>query len=225
MAIIEPVQQKPANPAVKKKNTAGLRFWHWANAIIISGLLITVLINSTILDDRSNQSFIKNELQKAGAVLSADQARSVAHAQSDKVWGIHIYFGYCLAALFVFRLMLSFFQPKSQRFFTGLKEAYQQYFDLKQNRYLARHDLTVKIIYLLFYAMLTVMVITGLSLAFEDELALPRPLHHTVKEIHGFTMYLVLAFITVHIAGVLLAERNRSSGIVSDMINGGKDED
>jgi cytochrome b len=34
-------------------------------------------------------------------------------------------------------------------------------------------------------------------------------------------MYLILAFIVVHLAGVFLAERKDSKGIVSDMINGG----
>lgn len=224
MAIIEPVKQDPANPATGKKISAGLRFWHWANALVITGLLVTVLINSTVLDDRSNQSFLKTQLQKDGTILTGQQARSLAHAQSDEVWGIHVYFGYFLAALFVFRLILGFFQPKEQRFFTQLKIVYQKYFVLKQNTYLAKHDLAVKIIYLLFYVMLTVMVTTGLSLAFEDELTLSRPLHHTIKEIHGFTMYLVLAFIAVHLIGVYLAERSRSPGIVSDMINGGRSD-
>ncbi len=222
MAIIEPVKQEPQNPEIVKKNSAALRFWHWSNAIIISGLLITVLINSTFLDDRSNQSFLQTELQKGGTILNEQQARSLAHAQSDEVWGIHIYFGYFLAAMFVFRLAMEFFQPKDQRFFVRLKEVYRQYFVLKQNTYLAKHDLAVKIIYLVFYGLLAIMVITGLSLAFEDELALPRTLHHNIKEIHGFTMYLILAFIAAHLIGVYLAERSRSPGIVSDMINGGK---
>ena len=222
MAIIEPVKQDPANPASIKRKSAALRFWHWSNAIIISGSLITVLINSTFLDDRSNQSFLKTELQKGGTILNDQQARSLAHAQSDEVWSIHIYFGYFLAAMFVFRLVMEFFQPKNQRFFVNLKEVYRQYFVLKQNTYLAKHDLAVKIIYLGFYGLLTIMVITGLSLAFEDELALPRQLHHNIKEVHGFCMYLVLAFIAVHIAGVFLAERGKEPGVVSNMINGGK---
>lgn len=222
MAVIEPVKQDPVNPALIKKNSSGLRFWHWANTIIISGLLITVLINSTILDDRSNQSFLKTELQKNGTILNGQQARTLAHAQSDEVWAIHIYLGYFLAALFVFRLVMEFFQPKDQRFFVRLKEAYRQYFVIKQNQYLAKHDLAVKAIYLLFYGLLTIMVITGLTLAFEDELALSKSLHHSIKEVHGFCMYLVLAFIAVHLVGVFLAERHRSPGIVSDMINGGK---
>jgi Ni/Fe-hydrogenase 1 B-type cytochrome subunit len=221
MAIIEPVKQDPANPALIKKNSAALRFWHWANTIIISGLLITVLINATILDDRSNQSFLKTELQKGGTILNAKQAQTLAHAQSDEVWGIHAYFGYFLAALFVFRLILEFFQPKEQRFFMRIKEAYQQYFVIKQNQYLAKHDFVVRIIYLGFYLLLLVMVVTGLTLAFEDELAALKPIRHAIKEVHGFCMYLVLAFVAVHLVGVILAERDRSPGIVSDMINGG----
>jgi Ni,Fe-hydrogenase I cytochrome b subunit len=39
-------------------------------------------------------------------------------------------------------------------------------------------------------------------------------------------MYLILAFIVVHLAGVFLAEiRKDSKGIVSDMINGGGGEE
>ena len=69
------------------------------------------------------------------------------------------------------------------------------------------------------------MVLTGLSLAFGRELGIPRNVSHSIKEVHGFCMYLVIAYIIVHIVGVILAERKRSSGIVSDMINGGRPKD
>jgi Ni/Fe-hydrogenase 1 B-type cytochrome subunit len=65
------------------------------------------------------------------------------------------------------------------------------------------------------------MALTGLCLAFEDDVPLLKSIH-AFRQIHAFTMYLILAFIVVHIAGVLLAERKDSGGIVSDMINGGK---
>jgi cytochrome b len=69
------------------------------------------------------------------------------------------------------------------------------------------------------------MVVTGLFLAFEDALVAYKSIRHSVKEVHGFCMYLVLAFIIVHLAGVFLAERKEeSSGLVSDMINGGKNQ-
>jgi len=65
------------------------------------------------------------------------------------------------------------------------------------------------------------MAVTGLCLAFEDDFAALKKIH-AIKEIHGFCMYLIIAFIVVHLAGVFLAERKDSPGIVSDMINGGK---
>jgi Ni/Fe-hydrogenase 1 B-type cytochrome subunit len=65
------------------------------------------------------------------------------------------------------------------------------------------------------------MVVTGLCLVFEDDVPLLKSIH-AFRQIHSFTMYLILAFIIVHLAGVFLAERKDSAGIVSDMINGGK---
>ena len=70
----------------------------------------------------------------------------------------------------------------------------------------------------LLYALLLVMVLTGLSLAFED-IGFLKPYQHGIKKIHSLGMYLVLIFIIVHLAGVFLAERKNSKGIVSDMIN------
>src|SRR5258708_5654283 len=105
MAIIEPIRKDIAGNQTKKYS-ASLRLWHWANAIVISGSLITVLINATITDDHQTSSMMKDELQKAGAGVSDEQSRSAAHALSDSVWAVHTYFGYCLAGLLLFRLLL-----------------------------------------------------------------------------------------------------------------------
>jgi len=223
MAIIEPIRKDIQHPEKSKRFSLPLRLWHWVNLIVISGSLITVLINSTITDDGATAQLFKTESGKAGANLSSEQAKTVAHALSDRVWGIHIYFGYALAALFLFRLVLEFFQVTDQKFIRKIKTAYHQFHTVKENREAARHELTVKFIYSIFYILLTIMVLTGLFLAFEDALEPFKAIRHSVKEVHGICMYFVLAFIAVHIAGVLLAERKENAGIVSDMINGGRD--
>ena len=75
---------------------------------------------------------------------------------------------------------------------------------------------------IIFYVLLLVIVATGLLLAFDDELGLSKATSHSVKEVHGFCMYPVLAFIAIHLVGVWMAERKADGkGIVSDMINGG----
>ena len=79
----------------------------------------------------------------------------------------------------------------------------------------------IKTLYAFFYVLLMVMVATGLCLAFRESIPVLRKMHF-IKEIHGFTMYLIIGFIIVHIAGVVTGEKRRHKGIVSDMINGGQ---
>ena len=222
MSLIEPVRADVQHPGEVKKYSSTLRFWHWANFIVISGSLITVLINSTITDEGNIAKITKDELTKAGLAITGKQADAVSHAVSDSTWGVHIYFGYGLALLLLFRILLEFFQLADQKFIRKIKSAYDQFQITKKNREVARHELTVKLIYGVFYLLLVIMVITGLFLAFEDTFAAYRSIRHSVKNVHGFCMYIIIAFIIIHLAGVYLAERKKDGkGIVSDMINGG----
>ena len=221
MAIIEPPAQEIRHPGKSKKYSPSLRLWHWANLVVISGSLITVLLNSTIFDNNFNAKLIQGSLSKNGVSANDEQAYQVAHTLSDKIWDIHVYFGYALAALLLFRLILEFLQVADQKFIRNLNAAYQQYFNIKKQRETALHELTVKLIYLFFYLLLVIMVVTGLLLAFKHELNIQKSISHSIKEVHGFCMCLILAFIVVHLAGVFLAERKDGKGIVSDMINGG----
>jgi Ni,Fe-hydrogenase I cytochrome b subunit len=220
MTVIEPKRRDIAHPERTKTYSSSLRLWHWLNAIVITGSLLTVLLNSTLLKGRKNAAFIKDKLHEAGATVTDEQARSVAHELTDKVWALHTYFGYGLAALVLFRIILEFFQLADQKLIRKIKVAYRDYYVIKQHRELARHEFWVKTIYAIFYLFIIIMAVTGLCLAFEDDVPALKAIH-AIREVHQFTMYLILTFITIHIAGVFMAERKDSSGITSDMINGG----
>ncbi|HTD41606.1 MAG TPA: cytochrome b/b6 domain-containing protein [Mucilaginibacter sp.] len=220
MALIEPVKKGLTDSTPLKKYSAPLRLWHWLSAIVISGSLLTVLADSTITNGRTNAGIIQKSLSEKSISVSPDQARGAAHEISDKVWELHTYFGYTLAALFVFRLILELFQRADQKLIRNIKAAYEQHVVLKKNRETAKHELVVKSLYFTFYTLLLIMAVTGMCLAFEDDIEALKKIH-AIREIHGFCMYLILAFIVVHLAGVFLAERRGSKGIVSDMINGG----
>jgi Ni,Fe-hydrogenase I cytochrome b subunit len=222
MTVIEP-KRRDINSHHIKKNSASLRLWHWLNTLVITGSLLTVLLNSTVLKARNNATLIQSQLTQAGATVTNDQARSAAHAISDKIWTVHIYFGYTLGALLLFRLILEFFQLADQKLTRKIKSAYNHYVVLKKQRENARHEFWVKTLYAIFYLMLLTMVVTGLCLAFEDDVPMLKSMHW-IREVHSFTMYLILAFIAVHLAGVFLAERKDSPGIISDMVNGGRHE-
>jgi Ni/Fe-hydrogenase 1 B-type cytochrome subunit len=219
MAIIEPLRQDTEHPRTIKKYSRPLRFWHWANALVITGSLLTVLLNLNFLKSKENAHLIQADLLKDGAVITDDQAKTVLHTLREEIWAIHIWFGWALVALLVFRLVMEFFQLADQKLIMGIKSAYRHYFIIKKQRELARHELVVKTIYAVFYLMLITMAVTGLILIYRHDLN--KDLTHIAKEVHEFTMYLVLAFIAVHLVGVFLGERNKSKGIVSDMINGG----
>jgi Ni/Fe-hydrogenase 1 B-type cytochrome subunit len=221
MTIIEPKRRDVQHPQDIKKNSSSIRLWHWLNAIVITGSLLTVLLNSTLLKTKKNAVNIKANLAQTGITVTDAQARSVAHELSDSVWMIHTYFGYTLAGLLLFRLILEFFQFADQKFIGKIKTAYNQYQNNKKHRELGKHEFWVKTIYAIFYLMLLTMVLTGLCLAFEDDVPLLKSIH-AFRQIHAFTMYLIILFIIIHLAGVFLAERKDGSGIVSDMINGGK---
>lgn len=221
MAIIEPKRQDIEHPDRIKKYSSSLRLWHWLNAIVITGSLLTVLLNSTLLNTRANSVVIKNQLHEAGVTVTDKQARSAAHELSDKVWAVHTYFGYALAALVLFRILLEFFQLADQKLIRKIKAAYRDYFIIKKHRELAKHEFWVKTLYAIFYLFIMTMAVTGLCLAFEDDVPALKAIH-AIREVHQFTMYLILSFIGLHLAGVFLAERKDSSGITSDMINGGR---
>lgn len=218
--------EKPLQPIIplkRKQYALSLRLWHWLNAIVITGSLLTVLLNSTILKSRNSAPVLQQQLAQTGVTVNSDQARSAAHAMSDEVWTVHEYCGYGLALLFLFRIGLEFFQLADQKLIRKIKKGWQDYRHVKERRELGRHEFWVKTLYAIFYLLLLIMVITGLCLAFEDDVPLLKSIH-AIREVHSFTMYLILAFIVVHIAGVLLAERKDSPGIVSDMVNGGRFE-
>lgn len=221
MEKISAVKTNIDRPYTTKRYSAPLRLWHWLNAMVITLSFITVIVNSTVLSGGSGVASVQKSLSTAGVNITDNQARGVVHDLRDQIWEWHKYIGFTLAALFLFRIVLELFQVTEQKLLHKIKKAYRQFFIVKQQRELAGHEFWVKTIYAIFYLLLTITVITGFDLAFEDDFKFLRRFHF-LKEIHQANMYLILAFIILHIAGVYLAERHeKDKGIVSDMIGGG----
>jgi len=221
MEVVATVPVAEVETTRTKKYSSSIRLWHWLNAIIITGSLITVFINSTVMKAWTNASLIADKLKEKGVEVSEDQARSVAFALSDKVWAVHTYLGYALTGLFLFRIILEFFELADQKLIRKIKSARLSFLSRQKDKTSSRNEMLIKTLYAVFYVLLMVMVATGLCLAFRESIPVLRKMHF-IKEIHGFTMYLIIGFIIVHIAGVVTGEKRRHKGIVSDMINGGQ---
>lgn len=215
----------PPAPALAAPPThdysAPLRVWHWGNALLVTGQLVTILFLMVIVNARSAvPEFIKTS-SKDGVVPTEQQGRAFAHIISDRIWDWHIGIGLALAAFWLLRVALELRGPAEVRFSTRLLVVARKYrLAPPAEKRGALHDLLVKLTYAAFYSFLTVMVVTGLLLTWADDVAFLHRIEHTVKDVHNVTMYLILGFFILHLSGVVWAEITDEHGLISRMIGG-----
>ena len=82
---------------------------------------------------------------------------------------------------------------------------------------LSTKDKFKKWTYVVFYVCVIVSLITGLFLEFG-----PESLEHTMEDIHVLSLYYLIPFLVIHLAGILMAEFTEDKGIVSRIISGFK---
>jgi Ni/Fe-hydrogenase 1 B-type cytochrome subunit len=210
-----------ATPVSTHDYSAPMRVWHWGNALLVSGQLLTILFLMVIVNPRAALSGLQHPAAGGPTPLTVEQGRAVSHAISERIWDWHISMGLALAAFWAFWVMMQVTAPVKQRFVTRLAETLRQYRLAPPAEHAnARHALFAKSTYAAYYLFLTVMVITGLALTWADDVAWLHRMEHTVKEVHNVTMYLILAFAAVHIGGVVWAELTGNQGLTSRMISG-----
>jgi Ni/Fe-hydrogenase 1 B-type cytochrome subunit len=190
-----------------KKWRLDFRVWHWVHAAVILGLLGTVFLRKTFLSWRTNAELLTQKLSEINIEVTADQAKVLATAIRAPMWEWHIILGYALAALLLWRLLLFFTQSG--------KSNYQ---DFKEE---TLHKKMVKTSYIILYAVLLFMAISGLTIHFYETLSLTKDTAHDIKEIHELVYNAILIFVPLHIIGVIVAESRDEKGIISDMIHGG----
>ena len=211
----------PATQAPTKDYRAPLRVWHWGNSLLVSGQLLTILFLEFIVDARSAvPEFIKS-LSHDNVIITVKQAKTFAHIISDRIWQWHIYIGLTLAAFWLLRVVLELRGPSDMRFSARLLEVARRYrLAAPAEKSNAGKVLFAKSTYALFYIFLTIMVITGLSLTWADDVPFLGQIEHTMKEIHNVTMYLIIGFFIIHVVGVVWAEVTKDHGLISRMVGG-----
>lgn len=146
-------------------------------------------------------AIIQEYLSETDLVLTQDQLIVLAKKIRQPMWDWHIYTGYVLVALFSIRFILpAFGQMKIQNPIPK--------------------ELTIKMkfqkwTYIIFYLCVITSLITGLIIVLG-----PREYKSAMEEIHVLGIYYLVAFIGIHIAGVLIAEFTDQKGIVSRIVSG-----
>lgn len=180
------------------------RVWHWLHATVVLGLLATVFLRKTFLSYKQNSQIIMQKVEEFGFTLTQEQAVMIAKTIRAEMWQWHIYFGYALGALLLFRIALVFMDAKPKVLWSEL----------------SLHKKGVTATYYLLYGVLGFMALSGFGIYFYETLGFTKDFAHTLKEIHEVAFNFVLFFAVVHVAGVIVAENQEEQGIISRMIHG-----
>lgn len=177
------------------------RLMHWAIALCMLALLLTIFLRLTWMNKNHMAEIIKNYLATTNQTLTDDQMILLAKKIRKPMWDWHIYLGYALVGLYSLRMALPFFGE--MKFTNPFKDT----FNTKQKFQYG--------LYLVFYACVAVSLITGLII----ELG-PKYLKGQMEEIHELSIYYLLTFIVLHLGGVIMAELTHQQGLVSRIISG-----
>ena len=188
----------------KRTYPAIYRIVHWAIAVSFVLLIFTIFLRSTWMNKDNVAAIIQDQLANTEQHVSPDQAIALAKKIRQPMWNWHIYTGYALAGLFALRFMLPVFGRMK--------------FQNPLGKGLSATEKFKKWSYLIFYALVVVSLTTGLLIVWG-----PKAWKEPLEEVHVLGIYYLLAFIAVHLAGVLKAEFTDEKGIISRMISGSND--
>jgi cytochrome b561 len=176
------------------------RILHWAIALSMLFLLLTVFLRLTWMNKHNVAAIIQDFMKSTDQILTEDEAISLAKKIRKPMWMWHIYIGYVLVGLFTIRFSLPFFgEMKFQSPFkkSTLSEKFKSW------------------VYIVFYICVTISLTTGMFIEFG-----PDSLHEIMEEIHVLSIYYLLSFIVIHLSGVLIAEFSNEKGIISRIVSG-----
>lgn len=210
-----------AQISFRERHSGLFRLWHWCNFLIIIGLLLTVLLRKTVLSYRANAVILQQKLQELGLTIDETQAQAIAKVFRDNMWEWHLNMGLILAGLLVLRLGLEIFASSEKRVFRKILRGFEFLKAPKISKKEGLHFTFVKLGYAVFYLCLVVMVATGLSMMYKENLGLAKETVGILKEVHELLMYFFVVFIGGHLLGITYMELTTDPGLVSDMVHGG----
>ena len=180
------------------------RLWHWLNALVIFALVVTVWLRESFLSYKTNAPLLLSKLSEMGVSITQEQSVTLAKTLRTELWQFHIYLGYALIALILFRIYLVFKDSSEKVSF--MKKSF--------------HKKVVTLSYILFFVVLFAISASGIVLTFHDTFGIDEEKLHDIKEVHEAFYIFIMAFVGLHLAGLTVAENRGENGIISTMFHG-----
>ncbi len=163
----------------------------------------------------------------------------IAYFTEDDLLDLHVYAGYVVAGLLVFRLIWGFVGSRHARFTDFVKRPREVWAYLKSiigqhpRRYLGHNPAGGAMIIALLSS-LVLVTISGIVIYSIEESAGPLGAslsgvgefwEDVVEELHEFFSNATLALVFFHVTGVLIASLQHKENLVKSMVNGRKSVD
>ena len=154
-------------------------------ALVLTLILGTILLRMTWLNKNHVADIIQGYLTTTDQSLSGDQSVVLAKQIRKPKWNRHFYLSYLLVGVLVVRYLFSLFGnmkfPHPFKKQLSLKVKFQKW------------------IYLIFYVLVTISIITGLIIEFgSGDFVKP------MKIVHKLSLHYLIPFIVIHLTGVLV---------------------
>ncbi|MBN2746357.1 MAG: cytochrome b/b6 domain-containing protein [Bacteroidales bacterium] len=197
----------------KATYSIALRIFHWLNATTILFILLTVFTRKEWLEKFKIRDIILDFANRNDLIISTEQAYQLAKLIRNEIWNFHYTLGIFLAILFLYRLILLLTNDGRRVF----KEGFSVFRKSKSSKS------GIKFMYIVFYIALLISIVTGLMMYFNDFFGITKETKNALEALHVGIVTIVIYFVPLHLIGVVLAELGNEKGIVSKMINGGKE--
>ena len=185
----------------EKRFNLASRLIHWAIAFTFLYIALTVFLRMGWMNRGTVGALAHESLTKDGAAVTQDQAGNIGRAVRRPMWETHIIAGYVLIGLYVIRMVINAVQGWG--FANPLKPGLPGYQKFKSW------------VYIVFYILLAGSLVTGILIEFG-----PHSIHEVSEDIHKLSLYYMIAFIALHLVGVVLADGGKERGIISKIISG-----
>lgn len=147
---------------------------------------------------------------------------AIAFATGDQVEWLHVWVGYAIAALVVTRIVWGFIGPRNARFASFVKGPRAVLAFLKRSMHLdapryVGHNPAGGAMIVSLLALLTALCATGFAMTTDAYWG-----SKALEEVHEALAYIAIAFVGLHVVGIIVASVEHGENLAKAMITGRK---